>query len=245
MKEKNIHEGHRERALKSFLTKQDGTPDHVLLEMFLYPVVPRKDTNPIAHALLKYFNDLHGVFTASVPELTAVHGVGEKVARHIFLVGKLFEATNRSAKDKSADEKFGCVADIRDNIVKMFRGEKTEKLVVIFLGEKYNKLAFVEFNGSTEEKVSANMIELAQAILIHKPTFVVIAHNHPSGEIAPSIQDDMATKKINILCTVHGTKLIDHVIFSESEVYSYHTSGRLELIKEKANLESILSNIKE
>ncbi len=56
---------------------------HVLLELFLFNVIPRSDTNPTAHRLLDRFGSLDGVFSASVEELTEVPGVGITTANYI------------------------------------------------------------------------------------------------------------------------------------------------------------------
>lgn len=61
-----VHDGHRERMKSRFVEAGlDGFNDHNALEMLLFYAVPRKDTNELAHRLLKHFGSLAAVFEAS------------------------------------------------------------------------------------------------------------------------------------------------------------------------------------
>lgn len=82
---KNIHVGHRQRMREKFL--RTGTlenfADHEILEMLLFPALPRRNTNPIAHHLLLKFGSLDKVLEASVEELQTVPGIGPKAAQRL------------------------------------------------------------------------------------------------------------------------------------------------------------------
>ena len=76
-----IHDGHREKMRQRFLrTGLDGFADHEVLELLLYYAIPRRDTNPIAHALMERYGSLAGVFSAPVEDLQKVKGIGEQAA---------------------------------------------------------------------------------------------------------------------------------------------------------------------
>ena len=82
---------------------------------------------------------------------------------------------------------------------------------------------------------------MANAVAIHKPVYAIIAHNHPSGVAEPSVADDITTMKLNALCSIHGVNLIDHVIVAGERFYGYKTQRRLEVIKEKSNIDKLFS----
>lgn len=89
IEDKDIHKGHRQRMrdkLEAYGPRIFDT--YELLEMLLYYAIPYRDTNPIAKRLLAAFGSLDGVFSASVTELAAVDGIGEKCARFILEAGK-------------------------------------------------------------------------------------------------------------------------------------------------------------
>ena len=75
-KANHMHDGHRDRVRERFAkTGFDGMASHEIIEMLLFYSVPRKDTNEIAHRLIKQFGSLAGVFEANLEELQKVKGV--------------------------------------------------------------------------------------------------------------------------------------------------------------------------
>lgn len=85
-----IHDGHREKVRARFLTAGlDAFADHEALELLLYYAIPRRDTNPIAHALMERYGSLSAVLEAPVEDLRKVEGVGESAAVLLRLVPQL------------------------------------------------------------------------------------------------------------------------------------------------------------
>ncbi len=81
------HEGHRERMRKRFRASGlVGFTDFEVLELFLFYVIPRRDTRPTAHLLLEEFGSLTAVFNAPEDKLCKVPGVGPKTASYIHSV---------------------------------------------------------------------------------------------------------------------------------------------------------------
>lgn len=76
---KSVHEGHRARLRRAFLSGAE-LEDHELLELLLTYAIPRADVNPLAHHLLDRFGGLEKVFQASSEELKELAGVGESAA---------------------------------------------------------------------------------------------------------------------------------------------------------------------
>ena len=90
-KKENVHAGHRQRLKNKYLSSgADVLEPHELLELLLFYAVPRANTNPIAHALIKRFGSLKNVLTAPVEELTKVEGVGESSALLISLFPRVY-----------------------------------------------------------------------------------------------------------------------------------------------------------
>ena len=86
----SIHDGHRQRLKDRFLREGlDGFTDVQVLELLLFYVVPRKDTNPIAHALVDRFGSLARVLDASVLKLTEVNGISDNGATFLKLVREI------------------------------------------------------------------------------------------------------------------------------------------------------------
>ncbi|MBQ7349110.1 MAG: RadC family protein [Clostridia bacterium] len=234
----NVHAGHRERLIGKFLKDSESFLPHELLEMLLFHVLPRKNTNDIAHALLRTFGTLDKVFCATAEELKTVDGVGDKVAAFIILFGALMKATAKKCDVKV--EKLNSFSAVKSAVGKYFEGLKEEKLFLFLLKKNHEVITKIEFADQENSKVTADISEIAKAFALHKPAYVIIAHNHPSGDFEPSKQDDFTTENVNVLCEIHGVALVDHIIYTENQIYSYHDSGRLEKIKEVAGLKKLL-----
>ena len=76
MKEKGIHDGHRQRLRQRFIDcSLDAFSDHEVLELLLTYAIPRRDVNELAHKILDHFGSFSAVLDASVEELSQVDGI--------------------------------------------------------------------------------------------------------------------------------------------------------------------------
>jgi len=233
----NLHAGHRARMIEKFLNNPDAFSEHELLEIMLFYSVPRKNTNDIAHRLLRTFGSLDNVFNATAKELKAVSGVGDKIATQILLTATIIKQIARKEKPKRQMLSFNAIKGV---LSERLKGLENEKFLLFLLDKNYKEKAVIEFGDRQKDSVSADVTEIANVIALHKPTFAIIAHNHPSGNTFPSEQDDSTTKQINLLCNLHNVQLVDHVIVSDENFYSYHHNYRLSEIKRSADLNKIL-----
>ena len=236
--QEGLHDGHRERLINKFAEFPDSFSDHELLEIFLYTVVPRKDTNALAHRLIKAFGSLKNVFSATAEQLMAVEGVGKSVAAQIVLHAKITDKISALSPEKA--KAFTSPERIKSELVALFDGVKGEKFYFFLLNDAFEQVFRLEFVGKTEEAVFAETAEIAHAMSVNKARFALIAHNHPSGNLTPSYADDIATNKFYIVCDVHGIKLIDHVIVAGQKTYSYFADGRLDYIKERVKADKLI-----
>ena len=238
--DRNLHAGHRARAVELLLNNAGALTDHQILEVLLFYVVPRKDTNPLAHRLIKIFGDLNGVFVASKEQLSAVEGVGEKLSAFIVAMGEVLKRASIKA-ERQID--FSTPQKTKEFLVGLLGKERCEKFVMLLLDKKYSLIAKVEFTDNEKHKVSAEIPELVSALNVYKPVYAILTHNHTSGSCSPSGEDDFSTKKINLLCQLNGVNLIDHVIVSGENTFSYKEQGIIEKIKEQTNLQKIFNEI--
>lgn len=102
----NPHTGHRDRIRSRFAVEGPvGFEDHELLEMYLFAAIPRRNTNDIAHALIRRFGSIQGVFAASCEDIQTVEDIGPATAKYLVNTGRLIELVNRQeehARDASA-----------------------------------------------------------------------------------------------------------------------------------------------
>ena len=151
-----IHDGHREKMRRRFLeTGLEGFADHEALELLLYYAIPRRDTNPIAHALMERYDSLSGVLNAPVEDLEKVEGIGESAAILLSLVSRL------SRKARIADASQETILNSSERagayLLERFAGETEASPVELFdgLGRDIQLLALAAWFCELTEAVCA------------------------------------------------------------------------------------------
>ena len=86
----HLHNGHRQRMRTRILTGGIGNlQEHEVLEYLLYSFIPRKDTNALAHTLIKEFGSLYDIFNAKPEHLQAVSGMTENAGLFLSVIGEI------------------------------------------------------------------------------------------------------------------------------------------------------------
>lgn len=226
----SVHDGHRDRLRERFLENGlDGFNDLNALELLLFYAIPRKDTNPIAHALLDKFGSLSAVLNASQQELTEVPGVGSSAAALIRLVPQMVK---KSRVSKAKEIRFiRSASDAAAFLLPRFYGEQDELLLMLCLDSKHAVICCNEMGRGVVNAVDTSVRRVVETALKCKACSVIIAHNHPSGVALPSREDDFFTKQLYSSLRIIGIRLEDHLIFADEDYVSLADSGVMGLYK--------------
>ncbi len=215
----NIHEHHRERMRKDF--SHGGFAnwhEHKALEYMLQYVIPRVDTNGLAHELINKCGGFAEVFRAPKEVLMSIKGVGEKTASFLSMLGEFvkyyngvrFEAHRRELDDETC----------RDYLLNLFDGKRREYLCIICLDENkriiYHELLF---EGSFE-RMDVDLMKLIRVAVQYDTPYIILSHNHPSGIAKPSRLDITTTTYIQGIFSYIGVEILDHIIVARGECYS-------------------------
>jgi len=220
------HEGHRERLRQRFRRAGlDAFAPHEALELLLTYAIPRRDTKPIAYALLNRFGSLHAVLQASAEELMQIDGVGESAATLICLMAPLFRAYRRSMEEDMPEIKSGMQAV--SYCESLFEGERYEKFYVICLDTRMRRLNTVLISAGDVTEVRVYARHVLNALTQCNAMGAIITHNHPSGTAQPSAEDVALTNGIANLLAGVDIRLYDHIIVSASESFSFRRGGLL------------------
>lgn len=218
--DKNLHEGHRERARQEFLQHgfDQNTPPHKILELLLFYCVQRADTNPIAHQLIAKYGSIAGVLDAPVEELAAFKGLSERSA---VLLKMIMPIARRYLYDKSEQKPTFCSLDaIGRYILSRYIGETQEKIGVMCLDTKGSLIGFDFLGEGDTASVGLSMRELAKVALSGNATAAVLCHNHPNGIAVPSDSDEAITKQAAETLSKIGVQLIDHIVVGDTDFVS-------------------------
>lgn len=218
MGERPIHAGHRARMREKFLA--DGGAhfeEHEILEMLLFSVIPRKDTNETAHRLIEAFGSLEKVLDASPEELCTVDGIRENTAVFLALVR---ETAKRYATAKlTLPEDPSPVFDTPEKIVSFLRpkyfGVNVERAYLLLFDNGMHLLDCRHLGDGEVSSILFSVRQIAEHAYRKRAARVVLAHNHPDGIAVPSGEDLNLTRQVAKALQLLEIPLLEHFIFSK------------------------------
>ncbi|MBR3603598.1 MAG: DNA repair protein RadC [Elusimicrobiaceae bacterium] len=218
--------GHRERIREKFASGGlDHFLDHETLELLLTYCIARRDTKPLAWALLKRFGSLSAVLDASVEELCCVKGIGRQSALYLKLIRSVF-------KKYSLDEvKKKITIRTPEQVIKYCKaslaGNSDECLELIYLSIRNTVIKTEIIATGSLDRVSVSPRKVVECALAAKAAAVILVHNHPSGDPTPSAEDIALTKEIVRSAALLGITVHDHIIVGKGAHYSLKTNGNI------------------
>lgn len=234
-KNKNIHEGHRERLRQSV----DKDPemqtfsDFEVLEYLLSFLIPRKDINPIAHELIDTFGSLYGVLCANFDELFAIKNMTTNAAR---LLPNLLAIVRRAEISRTSRlNRLTTVKDAVNILRSYFMGRNYECLYMMMLDINDRIISIDLLSKGMANITTVDISTIVGKISRSQACKVVFAHNHPGGNLHPSNEDIHMTNSLAHLITSMGKQLIDHLIFCGDEYYSFYENYRMDKIIQNAD----------
>lgn len=152
-------------------------------------------------------------------ELTNIKGLGQAKAATVLAA---LEIGRRIASAKPIEKiHLSCPQDVADFMMPRLRYAAKEQFVVILLNNK-NKVIGTEV--VSEGSLSSSIVhprEVFAPAILHHAAAIMVAHNHPSGDPKPSIEDEEVTRLLLRSGKVLGIPMIDHVIIGDGNYYSF------------------------
>lgn len=160
----------------------------------------------------------------SIEELTKIKGIGKVKALQLKAICELANRMNLPPNYKKTQIKEP--NDIVKILMNEMQYEKREIAKIVLLDNKCNILKIKDIAIGGNNFVSIGMKEiLSEAVKINAPK-IILVHNHPSGNSAPSEKDYEVTKKLETASKILGIELIDHIVIGNSEFTSIKTIER-------------------
>lgn len=221
----DLHKEHRERMRKQFLAEgfSENSSEHKLLEMLLFFAIPRKDTNEIAHLLIKRFGTLGGVFEAPTEELIKIDGVGVNTA---MLLKLMVPVTKKYMASKTSKVNiYENMNAICDYLAGKYFGCNEEMFAITTFNSKGAIVGFDILANGDCVAVNVSMRQILETVIRNKAVCAVISHNHPGGTAIPSTDDINATRKIAETLNSIDVRLLDHIILCDDDYVSLAQSS--------------------
>ena len=175
--------------------------DHELLEYLLYPFIPRKDTNPLAHELIARFGSFAGVLSAGMTELSEVPGMTSNAS--LFL-SHIMEIDERCRHSYAWNARF-----------------PDSYSVAQYATHDAGVAGLWEVARGNENSVTMSAKSLIRAALDKDAKMLYILHNHLEDRARPSKDDAEFTARVVDLFKGSGIEVKDHLIVGRKQVFSF------------------------
>lgn len=209
----------REKLLKKgaeYLT------DSELLAIILRTGNKSESVTELSNRILKRIGGVKNLKNMTINTLTKIEGI--KLGKASSILAS-FELAKRALKN---DEpiKFKNTIDMYNYIKNDFLYELQEKFIILLFDKQFKLIKKCEVFKGTIDAVNVYPREIFKEALKENASFIVLAHNHPGGEVMPSIQDDEITKILVKNGQLIGIKVIDHLIVTPNSYFSYYENAK-------------------
>mgnify|MGYP003429392120 CR=1 FL=1 len=197
-----------------------------LLAILIGSGVQGKSAVEVMRTILSDYEDnLMLLSKASVQELMRYEGIGE--AKAVTIVAACQLANQRLKEDLPQRMYIRTSADVHKFFIHKMQDLPIEECHLLMLDQGLGVKGSVMLSrgGITETSVDVRCL-LRHAILA-QAVAVVLCHNHPSGRVQPSHEDDNLTNRVSEACSAVGIRFMDHVIFAGNDYYSYQDDGKI------------------
>lgn len=219
----NNDERPREKALSKGIR---SLSDAELLALLIGGGVPGKSAIDLAREILGACNgSINQLAQLSIKAISSrFTGIGPAKATTIAAAIEL------GSRRKQTDGKLSSIrtsADACEYLRDKLENLPHEEFWVLFLRRSGSVIAAepISSGGSAATYVEPKMI--VKKALDNMAASVILAHNHPSGNLTPSAQDDALTRKIKSACSLMDINVLDHIIVTYAGHYSYADEGRM------------------
>jgi DNA repair protein RadC len=220
--------GHRQRLRERFLNSGlDGFGDYEVVELLLTLAIPRADVKDSAKHLIAHFGNLRGILDAPIEELQAVNGIGSVAPVAL----KIIRAAATLYLQQSAEDT-NLAAD-HEPLATFWRmrigANPNEAFEVAYLDSGYRLLhdGVDRLEEGTIDRAAVYPRRVVESALRRGAAAIVLAHNHPNGDVKPSEQDKLLTRALVMAAETVQLRIVDHLIVSPDESFSFKKAGLL------------------
>ena len=203
----------------------DALIDYELLELLLTFAITNGDLKQRAKDLISRFRSLRGVLDADPAQLKRIDGIGEKSAILISLVKALMLAYLEEEMLKR--DVLSSPQAVLDFARTKLAGLPHEAFMVIYLDVKNHVLDHEVLHEGTVDRAIVYPRRVLESAIRHNAVGLILSHNHPSGDPAPSIDDRAVTEQLVAAGRLLDIPVHDHVIIGRGRYTSFAEAGLL------------------
>ncbi len=200
--------------------------DAELLAILISSGTREKSAVDLGRELLnKVNNNLNSLGKLTIADLKKIHGIG--TARAVTIAAALELGRRRKLAEPPEFLQIKCSKDIADIFQPLLSDLQHEEFWILFLNRSNKVIDRMRLSqGGISGTVTDVRIVMKKAIE-YLASGIIVCHNHPSGNLNPSESDTKITKKIKEAGNLMDIQLLDHLIISEKDYYSFADNGLL------------------
>ena len=172
-----------------------------------------------------YHNNLNELGKASIDDVCRYKGIGSAKAISILAASEL----GKRRKEEAVKERVTILSskDVYDCFYPLMCDLPTEEFWVLMLNQASKIIDKVKISAGGLSATAVDVRCILREALIKRASAIVLCHNHPSGNIRPSKEDDLLTKHVAQASGCMDIRLVDHIILTDGAFYSYADEGRI------------------
>lgn len=200
----------------------ESLTDAELLAIILRCGTRDKNSVELSGELLEYLskdNGLAGLMRISYDELCAIQGIGRVKALELLSIGEMSKRISQLAVAHKL--RFDQPHTIADYYMEQLRHAEKEQVILIMLDNKMGVIAETVISIGTVNASLMSTRDIFIEALRHKAVYIVLVHNHPSGDATPSRNDVDITTKVQAAGELLDIHLVDHIIIGDCQYTSF------------------------
>lgn len=211
---------------KLLIHGESSLSDAELIAILIRTGSGRMDAVSIARTLMQHVeHDITRLDALSVKAMARMHGIGNVKA--ITIKAALALGKRRSQARPHEITKISNSKDAYQILMPCMLGLKHEEFWLICLNRANKAVHTARLNIGGVSSTIVDLKRIFQTALEHNASGIIVSHNHPSGALNPSSEDNQLTQRIKQNGELMDCKLIDHLIISDFGYYSYADEGKI------------------
>ena len=172
-----------------------------------------------------YHNNLSELGKASIDELCRFKGIGPAKAITILAASEL----GKRRKEEGVEGRRSILSskDVYECLYPLMCDLPTEECWVLLLNQASKLIDKVKISAGGLSATAVDVRCILREALLKRASAIALCHNHPSGSIRPSREDDLLTKQVAQASECMNIRFVDHVILTDGAFYSYADEGRI------------------
>lgn len=200
----------------------ENLTDSELLSIILRTGNKKESVNELSNRILKEIGGLSKLNSLNLSSLTKLDGI--KLSKASTIISS-FEMGRRVFNRSEDKIKLNTTTKIYNYYKNEFKGVTQERFYILLFDTKMQLIKRKTLYIGTVDSINVHPREIFKEAFLESASFIVLMHNHPSGDTTPSDKDIELTERIVSIGDLTGIKVVDHIIISSNSYFSFYENA--------------------